>query len=165
LMDAETFKRIFLPLHAKLYRMAYRLVENQADAEDMVQECYIKLWQKRHEWPSVQNPESFSVTVIKNVCLDFLRTKKPENLSTDTLQLFIDSAETQIEQREQLEKIQTIVTQLPEKQKQVVKLKYWYDLPDEDIEKQTGLKRGNIKMILSRTRKTIQEQYFKWERK
>jgi DNA-directed RNA polymerase specialized sigma24 family protein len=47
----------------------------------------------------------------------------------------------------------------------VVELKYWQDLPDEEIEKQTGLKRGNIKMILSRTRKTIQEQYFKWERK
>ena len=164
-MDAETFKQVFLPLHAKLYRMAYRFVENQADAEDMVQECYIKLWQKRQEWSSVQNPESFSVTIIKNVCLDFLRKKKPENFSTDTLQVFIDSGETQIEQREQLEKIQTIVTQLPEKQKQVIKLKYWHDLPDEDIEKQTGLKRGNIKMILSRTRKTIQEQYLKWERK
>ena len=164
-MDTETFKRVFLPLHAKLYRMAYRLVENQADAEDMVQECYIKLWQKRQEWSAVQNPESFSVTIIKNVCLDFLRKKKPENCSTDTLQLAVDSSETQLEQREQLEKIQTIVRQLPEKQKQVVKLKYWHDLPDEAIEKQTGLKRGNIKMILSRTRKTIQEQYFKWERK
>ena len=164
-MDAATFKQIFLPLHAKLYRMAYRFVENQADAEDMVQECYIKLWQKRHEWASVQNPESFSVAIIKNVCLDFLRKSKPKSLSTDTLQVAIDSGETQIEQREQLEKIQTIVTQLPEKQKQVIRLKYWHDLPDEDIEKQTGLKRGNIKMILSRTRKTIQEQYLKWERK
>ena len=164
-MDSETFKRVFLPLHAKLYRMAYRFVENQADAEDMVQECYIKLWQKRNEWLSLQNPESFSVTVIKNICLDFLRKNKPEFLSTDAMQLSIGSIETQIEQREQLEKIQTIVTQLPEKQKQVVKLKYWDDLPDEDIEKQTGLKRGNIKVILSRARKLIQEQYFKWEQK
>ena len=164
-MDAETFKRVFLPLHAKLYRMAYRFVENQADAEDMVQECYIKLWQKRNEWSSLQNPESFSVTVIKNICLDFLRKNKPEFLPTDALQLSIGSIEMQIEQREQLKKIQTIVTQLPEKQKQVVELKYWHDLPDEDIEKQTGLKRGNIKVILSRARKLIQEQYFKWERK
>ena len=164
-MDVKTFKQVFLPLHAKLYRVAYRFVENQADAEDMTQECYIKLWQKRHEWSSVQNPESFSVTIIKNVCLDFLRKKKPESLSTDSLQLIVGSSETQIEQREQLEKIQTIVTQLPEKQKQVVVLKYWHDLPDEDIAKHTGLKRGNIKMILSRTRKIIQEQYFKWEQK
>ena len=164
-MEADTFKRIFLPLHAKLYRMAYRFVENQADAEDMLQECYIKLWQKRHEWASVQNPESFSVTIIKNVCLDFLRKKKPENVSTDNLQLSIDSSEMQIEERERLEKIQTIIARLPEKQQQVLKLKYWYDWSDEDIEKQTGLKRGNIKMILFRTRKIIQEQYSKWERK
>ncbi len=164
-MDAKTFKQVFLPFHAKLYRVAYRFVENQADAEDMVQECYIKLWQKRHEWSLVQNSESFSVAVIKNVCVDFLRKKKPELLSTDVLHAFVHSNEIQIEQQEQLEHIQGIVTQLPEKQKQVVELKYWDDLSDEDIEKQTGLKRGNIKVILSRTRKMIREQYFKWERK
>jgi len=164
-MDAETFKRVFLPLHAKLYRMAYRFVENQADAEDMVQECYVKLWQKRQEWSAIQNPESFSITIIKHVCLDFLRKKKSENRSSDTLKLTVDSSETRLEQCEQLEKIRTIVRQLPEKQKQVVKMKYWRDLPDHAIEKQTGLKRGNIKMILSRTRKIIKEQYFKCEQK
>jgi RNA polymerase sigma-70 factor (ECF subfamily) len=139
-------------------------VENQADAEDMVQECYIKLWKKRHEWSSILNPESFSVTMIKNICLDFLRKKKPETTSSDSIQLSIDSSEKQMEWNEQLEKIQEIVIQLPEKQKQVIKLKYWHDLTEEAIEKQTGLKRGNIKMILSRTRKIIQEQYFKWEK-
>ncbi|GHT76034.1 DNA-directed RNA polymerase sigma-70 factor [Bacteroidia bacterium] len=164
-MNAETFKRTFLPLHAKLYRVAYRLVENQADAEDMVQECYIKLWQKRSEWIFIQNPESFSVTIIKNVCLDFLRKTKPEIALNDALQLSVHSDEKQIEQRDRLEKIERIVAQLPEQQKKVVRLKYWDDLADEDIEKQTGLKRGNIKVILSRTRKIIQEQYLKWERK
>ncbi|MDR0547398.1 MAG: RNA polymerase sigma factor [Dysgonamonadaceae bacterium] len=164
-MDAATFKSVFLPLHAKLYRMAYRWLENQADAEDMVQECYIRLWQKRHEWPAIENPESFSIAMIKNLCLDFLRKTRPETVPNETLQLSVESIETQIEQRDRLEKVQSIVNQLPAKQKQVVELKYWKDLSDEAIEKQTGLKRGNIKMILSRTRKLIQEQYFKWERK
>lgn len=164
-MDAATFKRIFLPLHAKLYRMAYHLVENKEDAEDRVQECYIKLWQKRKEWESVQNPESFSIAILKNVCLDFLREKKPEQVMTDFIQIPVESFEKQIEQRDQVSIIQTIVNQLPEQQKQIVELKYWHDLPDESIEKQTGLKRGNIKMILFRTRKLIQKQYFKWEQK
>ena len=46
-MDAESFKKEFLPYHRKLYRVAYRLLENSADAEDIVQEAYLKLWDKR----------------------------------------------------------------------------------------------------------------------
>ena len=37
-MDAESFKNEFLPYHRKLYSVAYRLLENAADAEDLVQE-------------------------------------------------------------------------------------------------------------------------------
>jgi RNA polymerase sigma-70 factor (ECF subfamily) len=138
-------------------------VENQADAQDMVQECYIKLWQRRGEWWALQNPEGFSVVIIKNLCIDFLRKKRPDAVSVDTLQIAVGISQMQIELKEELEVIQTLVAQLPEKQKQVVVLKYWHDLPIEAIEKETGLKRGNIKMILSRTRKIIQKQYAKWE--
>lgn len=40
-MDAESFKKEFLPYHRKLYCIAYRLLENAADAEDLVQEAYL----------------------------------------------------------------------------------------------------------------------------
>ena len=43
-MDAESFKKEFLPYHRKLYCIAYRLLENAADAEDLVQEASGKDW-------------------------------------------------------------------------------------------------------------------------
>ncbi|MDR1632130.1 MAG: RNA polymerase sigma factor, partial [Dysgonamonadaceae bacterium] len=67
-MNAEIFKKIFLPYHKKLYRIAYKFLENQQDSEDIVQETYIKLWRKRDDWESVINPESFAVTLLKNNC-------------------------------------------------------------------------------------------------
>ena len=51
-MDANDFKRLFLPYHRKLYRVAFRLLGNVQDAEDMVQEAYLKLWKRREELPS-----------------------------------------------------------------------------------------------------------------
>ena len=45
-MDVENFKRLFLPLHPKLFRIAYALVENKADAEDILQDAYYKLWSR-----------------------------------------------------------------------------------------------------------------------
>ena len=164
-MDAERFKQVFLPFHQKLYRMAYRFLENQPDAEDMVQETYIKLWQKRHELESLINPESFAVTLLKNNCLDFLRKVKPDVLPMYEIHVpASESVEEQIEKQEQLKYIQVIMSQLSEQQRQVVELKIWDNLSDEEIARQTGLKKGNIKVIVSRARKIIKERYLKLEK-
>ena len=61
-MDAAEFKQQFLPYHRKLYRTAFRLTENPQEAEDMVQEAYLKLWNKRDELAGVQNPITGSTT-------------------------------------------------------------------------------------------------------
>jgi RNA polymerase sigma-70 factor (ECF subfamily) len=164
-MNADHFKKIFLPFHLKMYRIAYRFLENQTDAEDMVQETYIKLWQKRHEMESLINPESFAITLLKNNCLDFLRKIRPERSQLHEIQLANpDAFAEQIENREQLEYIQIIMNQLPKQQKQIIELKIWDNLSDEEIEQRTGLKKGNIKVIVSRARKTIKKQYLKWEK-
>ena len=56
-MDAAEFKQQFLPYHRKLYRTAFRLTENPQEAEDMVQEAYLKLWNKRDELAGVRTPK------------------------------------------------------------------------------------------------------------
>ena len=73
-MDAESFKRMFLPCHAKLYGVAYRLLENAEDAEDLIQEAYLKLWSKREELTLISNPEAFAVTLVITVL--FVRFKR-----------------------------------------------------------------------------------------
>ena len=75
-MDVDVFKQRFLPFHPKLYRIAYALLDNKADAEDIFQDAYCKLWNKRDELGDIQNPEAFSITLVKNLCLDFLRSPK-----------------------------------------------------------------------------------------
>ena len=55
-MDVENFKRKFLPLHAKLFRIAFILIENKEDAEDILQDVYFKLWTKRDELDVVKTP-------------------------------------------------------------------------------------------------------------
>ena len=88
-MDANDFKRKFLPYHSKLYRVAFRIMGNEQDAEDMVQETYLKLWKKREELPpDIGNMEAYCVTLTKNVCYDAIRAshieednRQPEELS------------------------------------------------------------------------------------
>ncbi|MDR1593253.1 MAG: RNA polymerase sigma factor [Prevotellaceae bacterium] len=165
MMDAENFKKVFLPYHRKLYGIAYKILENQNDAEDIVQETYIKLWRRRTELESLINPEGYAVTLLKNGCLDFIRKVKPELTAIYEMNIPADdSLISRIEDKERLVYVQNIMEKLPAQQKQVIQLKIWDNMSNEEIEKITGLTQGNIKVIISRAKKTIKEIYKKWEK-
>lgn len=165
-MTAEDFKRRFLPFHPKLYRIAFALVGNSDDAEDILQEAYSKLWMKREELEVVQNPEAFCVTLIKNACLDYLRSPRAnrhEEDITKAYQLSTDSSpERKAEEKEKIRNIRKWMRRLPEKQQQVLRLQSFEDCSMEEMEKITGLSAGNIRLLLFRARKTLKEQFYKW---
>lgn len=162
-MDAETFKQVFLPHHQKLYRIAFRIVQNQIYAEDIVQETYIKLWEKRTDLDDINNAEAFSIIVLRNNCLDFLRRSKdgmtqeliPDNTTSDVS--MIES----IEINDKASIIKSIINQLPEQQKQILQFKDCDGYTHEEIEMITGLNAVNIRVILSRARKSVRDSYFR----
>jgi RNA polymerase sigma-70 factor (ECF subfamily) len=161
-MDAETFKKVFIPYHQKLYRIAYRIVQDAANAEDIVQDTFIKLWNKRDEMENVDNTEAFAIIILRNTSLDHLRkTKNDRYTDYDTDIPETASLSKQIELLDEAEKIKYLINKLPDQQRQVIMMKHWDECSDEEIEQATGLSAGNIRVILSRARKTIREQYIK----
>ncbi|MBK5721722.1 RNA polymerase sigma factor [Dysgonomonas sp. Marseille-P4677] len=161
-MDAETFKKVFLPYHQKLYRIAYRIVQDSANAEDIVQETFIKLWNKRHEMYTIDNTEAFAIIILRNTSLDFLRkTKNDCHTDYDANIPETESLSKRIELQDEAEQIKILINNLPDQQRQVMMMKHWDDYSDEEIEQATGISPGNIRVILSRARKTIREQYIK----
>lgn len=162
-MDVEAFKKEFLPCHQQLYRIAYRLLENQSNAEDMVQETYIKLWNKRVELENIDNKRSFAFVVIRNLCLDHLRKVKDRlSIGNDDPIPETESLSKMIEDRDTVECVRNLVNKLPEQQRMVMIFKHWDDYSDEEIEEITGLSAINIRVTLSRARKTIKEQFKQW---
>lgn len=164
-MDAERFKQLFLPFHPKLYRIAYILVENKADAEDILQDAYYKLWNKREELGDIRNPEAFCVTLVKNLCLDFLRSphrhrRQEEIGKADTLEIE-SSPEKELEIQDKIRLLRRLINQLPTHQKQVIKLREINECSLDEIEQITGLGAGNIRVLLSRARKSIREKFEK----
>ena len=77
-MDAREFKQRFMPYHRLLYRVAYRLTENAQDAEDLLQDTYLKLWQKRNDLKEEAMTEAYLVTLMKNHFRDQRRLKRSE---------------------------------------------------------------------------------------
>lgn len=160
-MTAAAFKEKYMPYHQKMHRIACRLLEDSSDAEDIVQEAYIKLWNKRDELNHVENTESYCVVLLRNLCLDFLKTKNRHRMQSaedvtirEEKALIVD-----IENTDEISYIKTIIDQLPEQQRQIVKLRHFDEYSNEEIEEIMGLTSVNTRVLLSRARKKIKELY------
>lgn len=162
---ADIFKRLYLPFHPKLYRIAFALVGNQEEAEDIVQEVYSRLWERRDELAAVRNPEAYAITLTKHFCLDYLRSPRASRQAAaleETEEFQSDSSpEKKTEEKDQIRQIQRWIDKLPLNQQQVLRLQGMEDYSVEEIEQITGYTAGNIRVLLSRARKTIREQFNK----
>ncbi|MDU1905554.1 MAG: RNA polymerase sigma factor [Dysgonomonas sp.] len=160
-MNAVRFKEKYIPYHQKMYRVAYRLLEDAQDAEDMVQEAYIKLWNKRNELNYIENEESYCIVLLRNLCLDFLRSKNKNIIeSADNVVLADkDVITNDIESRETITQIEVIISQLPEQQQRVIRLRHFDDYSNEEIEQIMGLTNVNVRVLLSRARKKLKELF------
>jgi RNA polymerase sigma-70 factor (ECF subfamily) len=163
-VDANSFKQLFLPFHPKLYRIALALVGNKDDAEDILQEAYCKLWNKREELKMVNNAEAFSVTLVKNICIDFLRSPQANRHEEQIENVQVacgTSPEKNMEEADELETVKQLIERLPENQKLVIKLRGLSGCSLEEIGEITNFSATNVRTLLSRARKTIKEQYLK----
>lgn len=161
MMDASEFKQRFLPFHRKLYCVAFSLTGNREDAEDMVQDAYLRLWDRRDELDRVVNAEAFCVTVLKNVCFNALRSRKPISATEDeTMPVAADvDVGREVESRDAVSVVSELIKRLPPNQRQVIVMRDVGDCPYEEIEAATGMSAGNIRTLLSRARKKIKEQF------
>lgn len=163
-MDDGSFKKLFMPLHPKLYRIAFSLIGNAEDAEDILQDAYCKLWDKRNELTDIRNHEAFCVTLTRNLCLDYLRSsiRKMERESLegyDTADNF--SPEIELMERDRVKLVDRLIGELPENQQQVIRLSGIEGCSSEEIRQITGLSAINIRVLLSRARKTVREKFDK----
>ena len=86
-MKNISFRNDVLPLKDVLYRLALRITLNHEEAQDIVQDTLIKVWNKRDDWQSLDNIEAFSMTICRNLALDALKKKGNNNESLEKEQI------------------------------------------------------------------------------
>jgi len=158
-MTAGEFKNAYFSLHPRLYRVAYTILKNEEDAEDIIQEAYCKLWDNREKLAIIQNPEAYCVILVKNLCLDFLRSPKVAlnsyNIEDYDFPDNSANAENEMESKEVIKKIKKNMHNLPEKQQIILNLRGFAGCSFEEIETITGESAVNIRVLLSRARNTL----------
>lgn len=160
-MQASDFKQLFLPCHRKLFSVAYRLMSNAQAAEDIVQETFLKLWMQRDKMEKVNNPEAYSITVLRRIFYDKMRARHLQEVDKDVGSLQVSSSQNiskQLEEADEYQRIRQLITHLPEPQARIMLMRDIEDRSFEEISIETGLTEVNIRSILSRARKKIREQ-------
>ena len=158
-MQQSQFKNKILIHKDPMYRLALRILKNKVDAEDMVQDSLLKLWNKRQMLEDVRNLKSFSMTIVRNACIDFIRKQKPQSNQIDQLESNgATTPERQLEVSDQLQKIKELIQQLNPQQRELIQLRDIEGLDFEEISEITGYSVNNSRVILSRARKEIRKQ-------
>ena len=163
-MDAREFKQRFMPFHRRLYRVGYHLTGNAQDAEDLLQDTYLKLWQKRDDLREEAMTEAYLVTLMQNLFRDQRRLKR-----IDTSEDIDDHAEPPdeqslsqtIEAKDEAQQMGVLMDQLPERDSTILKMHLVEDKSYEEIERDTGLSQGNLRIIMMRTKQKLKQQYLK----
>jgi RNA polymerase sigma-70 factor (ECF subfamily) len=163
-MDLRDFESTVLPVKNKLYRLAYLLLQDKEEAEDILQDVFLKLWSNKHKLHAYRSIEAFAMCITKNMCFNKLKLKGKTQF-VDNSHIDIRNHEPdpddRLEQVNDLQTVQRLLQNLPMQQKLVLQLRDVEALSFDEIEQVTGLSLNNVRVILSRARKNIRDQFSK----
>ena len=169
-MKSSEFKLLVMPYSSRLYRMAFRLMNSREEAEDIVQEVYVKLWGMRGELPNYNSIEALCVRITRNLCLDHLRRRKVNHDAMKAEQLkqasYPETPSDNLEKKEDAELVHKLISELPEPQRSLVHLRHLEGKEYEEIAEMVNMNVNAIRVSISRARKQMREmiekQYSSW---
>ena len=166
-MSRPDFDNLIQQLGRRLYGFAFRILRNQEEAEDVVQEVFIRLWKMGQKLDEYKSVDALATTMTKNCCIDLIRKLKQnhsEDFSKGDYQSFTTpSPHDTMENRETGEILNRIIENLPELFRIVVKLRDIDGDSYEEIARKTKQNINTLRVTLSRARKIIRDEYNKYQ--
>lgn len=160
-MKETQFRNEILPLKDKLFRLAFRVLLDRDEAEDVVQDTLLKLWERREEWEQIQSMEAYSMTLCRNLALDRNAAARRSNLR---LNEEIDQPPTgfstldMVDSRMRVEALRSFINELPEVQRSIILLRETDGRRYDEIANILNLSEAQVKVYLHRARQRLQLQ-------
>ena len=161
-MQAISFRDDILPLKDKLFRLALRITFDRAEAEDVVQDTMIRVWNKREEWTQFGSIEAYCLTVAKNLAIDRSQKKEAQNVElTPEMEeeSEISGPYDQLVNNERMSIIHRLINELPEKQRLIMQLRDIEGESYKEIAKILNLTEEQVKVNLFRARQKVKQRY------
>ncbi|MDL2291778.1 RNA polymerase sigma factor [Bacteroides sp. OttesenSCG-928-F21] len=165
-MQELDFRKDILPLKDKLFRLAYRITFDRAEAEDIVQDALVRVWGKRDELQQIDSVEAFCTVITRNLAIDRSQKKEAANLRLGQESEAIEAEAgpySRLVEKERMELIHRLINDLPEKQRLIIQLRDIEGESYKGIAKLLNLTEEQVKVYLFRARKKVRQEYRKIE--
>lgn len=168
-MKEISFRTDVLPLKNELFRLALRITLNRDDAEDVVQETMLKVWNRREQWQQIESMEAFCMTICRNLALDKTKRVGNQDASLDEEghdapdHSYSANPEEQAMQRDKVERVRRLMNLLPEKQRTCMQLRDVEGKSYKEIAAVMNITEQQVKINIFRARQSIKQEYLKQE--
>ena len=159
--DETAFRELFNQYNKRLYSFVEQLTKSGADAEEIVQESFLKLWVNRASLPGIDHPGNYIYTIARNKTLDHIRKVSRDQKLLDQLWVNMSHADHSMEEelrtQEYRQLIDQALAQLPGQKQVVFRLSREQGLSHEAIAGRLGLSKSRVNNILVETMKFIRQ--------
>ena len=157
------FGRLIEAYQGPVFNLAYRMLNDQAQAEEAAQEAFIRAYTRLGSYDPSRKFSTWILSITSNYCIDLLRKRRALILSLDeplpphpALQTErAGGPEAQTMRGEQEEMVQALLAELPDDYRQTVVLRYWYEMSYEEIAEVMDTTVSAIKSRLFRARRQL----------
>ncbi|HWW38130.1 RNA polymerase sigma-70 factor [Pedobacter sp.] len=150
--DEAAFKEVFDTYKGRVFTFVENFIHSRADAEEIVQETFLSLWQQRNSLTSVEHPRNYIYTLVRNKTMRYIgnaiRDEKMQRIILANMQSESNSTQEDIEFRESKKRIDEAIARLPEQKQKIFRMCREEGLSHEYIAAETGLSRSRVKNIM-----------------
>lgn len=163
--DEQAFTRLVEVFQVPVYNLCYRMLGEPAEAEDAAQEAFLKAYRGLNRYDPERRFGSWCLSIAAHECIDRMRRRRPPTVDLDAfdgeaaLPETGPGPETVAVRREQQRRIAALLDRLSPLDRAIITLKYWYDMPLEEIAENLGLTTSAVKSRLHRSRRELAELY------
>ena len=156
--DRDAARLLMHRMTPRVYRQAYRMLGDQAEAEDVAQEAMLKLWKIAPDWRQGEaKVTTWLYRIVANLCTDRLRKRRP-NDSLDSVAEPEDGAASvpdQMQDQTRSFALNEALDQLPDRQKQAVVLRHLEELTNPEIAEVMGVGVGAVENLIARGKRAL----------
>ena len=159
-MEQNEFKRHIIPLQSPMQLLAERMLGDVADAEDVVQDVFVALWNRREELDRVVKLDSYCLQMVRLRCIDLIRKRKRDAFHNEQI-AYLSDKEVEMEVEETASRaalLDRLLGELPDKQREALRMKYVEERDTQYIEQALQMSSSNVYTTISRAIQSLKDK-------
>lgn len=163
--EQEAYQQLFKKYAPKIYHFSLSYLKNGSDAEELVQDVFLKVWEKREILDASKNVKAYIFKIAVNSIYDFIRRKNIESAFNNFAQVNFNKSSNDTWDTVIFEEMQTtlneLVAQMPEQRRKVFRLSKIKGLTNDEIAKKLNISKRTVENQLYRAISFLKEHFRK----